>query len=94
MNTKLFQKDFICTTDWTVEDLNTMLDPEVQAAMAKEIFNPPSNKLVRLAPPLSDQVMYGSRLQQVRWFDARYVNANRPIWVERIATEVVPKWRV
>lgn len=26
MNTKLFQKDFITTPDWTVEDLNTMLD--------------------------------------------------------------------
>jgi len=26
MNTKLFQKDFITTQDWTVEDLNTMLD--------------------------------------------------------------------
>lgn len=26
MNTKLFKKDFICTPDWTVEDLNTVLD--------------------------------------------------------------------
>ncbi len=26
MNTKLFQKDFITTQDWRVEDLNTMLD--------------------------------------------------------------------
>ncbi len=26
MNTKLFQKDFITTPDWSVEDLNTMLD--------------------------------------------------------------------
>lgn len=26
MNTKLFQKDFITTPDWTVDDLNTMLD--------------------------------------------------------------------
>ncbi|MBI1881908.1 MAG: ornithine carbamoyltransferase, partial [Chloroflexi bacterium] len=26
MNTKLFQKDFITTQDWTVEDLNTMLE--------------------------------------------------------------------
>jgi N-acetylornithine carbamoyltransferase len=26
MNTKLFQKDFICTPDWTVEDLNTLLE--------------------------------------------------------------------
>jgi N-acetylornithine carbamoyltransferase len=26
MNTKLFQKDFVTTQDWTVEDLNTMLD--------------------------------------------------------------------
>lgn len=26
MNTKLFQKDFICTPDWTMEDLNTILD--------------------------------------------------------------------
>ncbi len=26
MNTRLFQKDFICTPDWSVEDLNTMID--------------------------------------------------------------------
>ncbi len=26
MNTRLFQKDFITTPDWTLEDLNTMLD--------------------------------------------------------------------
>ncbi len=26
MNTKLFQKDFICTTDWTVDELNTVLE--------------------------------------------------------------------
>ena len=26
MNTRLFQKDFITTPDWTVEDLNTMID--------------------------------------------------------------------
>jgi len=26
LNTKLFNKDFICTPDWSVEDLNTMLD--------------------------------------------------------------------
>jgi len=26
MNTKLFQKDFVATPDWSLEDLNTMLD--------------------------------------------------------------------
>ena len=26
MNTRLYQKDFITTPDWTVEDLNTMID--------------------------------------------------------------------
>ena len=26
MNTRLFQKDFITPPDWTVEDLNTMID--------------------------------------------------------------------
>ncbi len=26
MNTKLFQKDFICTPDWSVEDLSTVLE--------------------------------------------------------------------
>jgi N-acetylornithine carbamoyltransferase len=26
VNTRLFQKDFICTPDWSVEDLNTLLD--------------------------------------------------------------------
>jgi len=26
LNTKLFQKDFICSPDWSIEDLNTMLD--------------------------------------------------------------------
>ena len=74
--------------------LNVLLDPDVQAGMAKEIFNPPTNKLVKLAPPLADQILYGPRLQAVRWFDAKFVNANRARWLERINTEVVPKWRV
>jgi putative spermidine/putrescine transport system substrate-binding protein len=73
--------------------LNLLLDPEVQAGMAREIFNPPTNKLVKLAPPLADQILYGPRLQAVRWFDAKFVNANRARWLERINTEVVPKWR-
>ncbi|MDR7523390.1 MAG: ABC transporter substrate-binding protein [Armatimonadota bacterium] len=74
--------------------LNTLLDPEIQSRMAREIFNPPTNRLVKLDPPLSEQVVYGPRLQAVRWFDAKFINANRARWLERINTEVVPKWRV
>jgi putative spermidine/putrescine transport system substrate-binding protein len=74
--------------------LNTLLDPEVQTQMAKDIFNPPTNKLVRLSPPLSEQILYGPRLAAARWFDAKFINANRPRWLERINTEVVPRWRV
>ncbi|OFX28317.1 MAG: hypothetical protein A2Z07_04230 [Armatimonadetes bacterium RBG_16_67_12] len=74
--------------------LNTLLDRDVQTQMAKEIFNPPTNKLVRLTPPLSEQVLYGTRLQAVRWFDAKFINTNRERWLERINTEVIPKWRV
>ncbi len=74
--------------------LNTLLDPDVQTQMAKEIFNPPTNKLVKLSPPLSEQILYGTRLQAARWFDAKLINANRARWLERINTEVVPKWRV
>jgi putative spermidine/putrescine transport system substrate-binding protein len=74
--------------------LNTLLDPEVQSRMAKEIFNPPTNKLVKVDPPLSEQIVYGPRLQAVRWFDAKFINANRARWLERINTEVVPRWRI
>ncbi len=74
--------------------VNTLLDPEVQARVAKETFQPPTNRLVKIGPPLSEQSLYGSRVQLVRWFDAKFINANRARWLERINTEVVPKWRV
>jgi len=74
--------------------LNTLLDPEVQARMASGVFNPPTNKLVKLPFPLSEQLLYGPRLRHVRWFDAKFINDNRARWLERINTEVVPKWRL
>ncbi len=73
--------------------LNIMFDPDVQMKIATETFQGPSNKLVRLRLPLSEQILYGSRLRRVQWFDAKFVNDNKGRWIERINTEVVPKWR-
>jgi len=73
--------------------LNTMFDPDVQLKIATETFQGPSNKLVRLRLPLSEQILYGPRLRRVQWFDAKFVNDNKGRWIERINTEVVPKWR-
>jgi putative spermidine/putrescine transport system substrate-binding protein len=74
--------------------LNLLLDPDVQLKMAQQTFNPPTNRLVKLPLPLADQVLYGARLRHVRWFDARFINDHRAQWLERINTEVVPKWRI
>jgi putative spermidine/putrescine transport system substrate-binding protein len=74
--------------------LNLLLDPDVQLKMAQQTFNPPTNKMVKLPLPLADQVLYGSRLRHVRWFDAKFINDHRAQWLERINTDVVPKWRI
>lgn len=74
--------------------INLMLDPEIQVAMAKEVFQSPSNMAAKLTPPLSDQMLYGPRLEKVRFFDNKFVAANRAKWLERLNTEVVPQWRI
>jgi len=74
--------------------IDTLLDPGVQSGLAREAFNPPTNKLVKLDHPLSELVMYGSRLEKSRWFDLKAIVKNRDQWTERLNTEVVPKWRL
>jgi putative spermidine/putrescine transport system substrate-binding protein len=74
--------------------LNLMLDPEVQKNIAAQTFQGPSNARVKVGLPLSEQILYGPRLRHVRWFDAKFINDNKARWIERINTEVVPKWRL
>jgi len=73
--------------------LNLMFDADVQTSIATQTFQGPSNKLVKVGLPLSEQILYGPRLRHVRWFDAKFINDNKARWIERINTEVVPKWR-
>lgn len=74
--------------------LNLMFDPDVQRNIATQTFQGPSNKRVKVGLPLSEQILYGPRLRHVRWFDAKFINDNKGRWIERINTEVVPKWRL
>lgn len=74
--------------------LNLMLDPKVQEGMARETYQGPTNKLVKLDAAAAARCACGSQVNQLRFFDPRVAAANRAGWTERMNLEVVPSWRV
>ena len=72
--------------------LNVMLDPDVQRALAVTGFQGPTNKTVELPADVMAHCSCGPRVAQLRFFDVEKLVANRPIWMERLTTEVLPEW--
>jgi putative spermidine/putrescine transport system substrate-binding protein len=72
--------------------LNVMLDPGVQTALAVTGFQGPTNKNVTLAPDVASHCSCGPRVARLRFFDVEKLVTNRPAWMERLTTEVLPEW--
>lgn len=73
--------------------MDLLLDTEVQGDFASATFQGPSSNLVKLPAALAEKVAYGPRLAQLRFFDPQFGAKVRPMWTERLNTEVVPHWR-
>ena len=73
--------------------LNLMIDPAVQEVFAVKTFQGPTNKTIQLSPAVAAKMSYGEeKLKQIRFFDPVVSFENRPVWTERMTTEVVPAW--
>lgn len=74
--------------------LNLMLESKVQEAFARETFQGPTTKTVKLEPAAAARCACGSRVTQLRFFDPGVFATNRAAWTERMNLEVVPSWRI
>ena len=72
--------------------LNAMLDPGVQEAIANKTYQGPTNKKVELAPEVASRSTYGDRLENIRFFDGRDVDAKRQAISEMLKTQVLAAW--
>jgi putative spermidine/putrescine transport system substrate-binding protein len=72
--------------------LNLMMDATVQRAFATKTYQGTVNKTVQLSAAEQARCACGSRVSQLRFFDVAPVVDGRPALLERINTEVVPRW--
>jgi putative spermidine/putrescine transport system substrate-binding protein len=79
-------------TDVSEAFLNLMVDPKVQEAIAVKTFQGIANRSVKLSADEASKCTCGARLEQARFFDPVIIADNRPLWTERLNTEVVPSW--
>jgi putative spermidine/putrescine transport system substrate-binding protein len=73
--------------------LNLMIDAKIQETFATKTFQGPTNQRVQLPESVAAKMSYGeAKLKQIRFFDPVTWYENRPVWTERLTTEVVPAW--
>ena len=70
-----------------------MAEAKLQEILAERTFQGPINKKVRLSAAVAARTPYGTKLEKLRFFDPVMFFENRPIWTERLNTEIVPNWR-
>lgn len=73
--------------------LNLMAEAKLQEILAERTYQGPINKKVRLSAAVAARTPYGAKLEKLRFFDPVMFFENRPIWTERLNTEIVPNWR-
>jgi putative spermidine/putrescine transport system substrate-binding protein len=72
---------------------NMIMSIPVQEAFATKTFSGPVNKNIKLTGVAAERCIYGPKLDQVRFFPAKFLADNRVAWTEKLNTEVVPNWR-
>jgi putative spermidine/putrescine transport system substrate-binding protein len=73
--------------------LNLLIDAKVQQAFATETYQTPVNKTVKLTDTQVSRCGCAAHVDQLRFFDPALFVEKRPLWTERMNTEVVPNWR-
>ncbi len=75
--------------------MSLMIDPKVQEVFAVKTFQGPTNMKTRVPADIAAKMSYGEdKLKRVRFFDPVVCLDNRPVWTERMTTEVIPAWQV
>jgi putative spermidine/putrescine transport system substrate-binding protein len=73
--------------------LNLLIEPKVQEAFALNTYQTPVNKAVQLTADQKVRCGCGGPVEQLRFFDPSLFVDKRPVWTERMNTEVLPKWQ-
>ncbi|MGA7792601.1 MAG: ABC transporter substrate-binding protein [Candidatus Acidiferrales bacterium] len=74
--------------------LNLLIDAKIQESFAINTYQTPVNKTVKLTGAQIARCGCGASVEQLRFFDPALFFEKRPLWTERMNTEVVPNWRV
>ena len=72
--------------------LDLVMGPQVQTGFATDLYQGPINRKVQLPADLQAKCNCGARVADLRFFDPAPIAALRPVWTERMTTEVLPKW--
>ena len=72
--------------------LDTVIGEKAQLGLAEHLYHGPINRKVRLPGDLKKKCYCGAEIADLRFFDPEHLAAVRPVWTERLNTEVVPKW--
>lgn len=73
--------------------INLMLSPEMQQIIGETLMNAPTRKGIQLSEELADRLaVYGDTAEMIDWFDPAVAVEVRPIWTEKLNTEVAPSW--
>jgi putative spermidine/putrescine transport system substrate-binding protein len=72
--------------------LDLIISPKVQAGLAHDLLHGPINSKVELPADLKTKCTCGANVADLRFFDPMPFVALRPIWTERLTTQVVPQW--
>lgn len=73
--------------------LDLVASKPVQTGFAEDTYIGPINSKVELSAEIKAKCNCGAHVDQVRLFDPVMAAAVRPMWTERLNTEVVPQWR-
>ena len=72
--------------------LDTIMDAKVQVGLSQDLFQGPINSKVVLPTDLKAKCHCGAGIADLRFFDPTPFVALRPLWTERLKTEVLPHW--
>lgn len=72
--------------------LDVIMDPNVQVGLSRDLFQGPINSKVKLPTDVASKCNCGANIADLRFFDPEPFVTLRPVWTERMKTEVMPNW--
>jgi putative spermidine/putrescine transport system substrate-binding protein len=72
--------------------LDVIMNPDVQIGLSRDLLQGPINSKAKLPPDIASKCSCGANIADLRFFDPEPFVALRPVWTERMKTEVMPNW--